>query len=149
MIAAEMGYANIVRFLLSKGADLLECRISDGYSPLLLAAYNGHVDVVELLLSHGADLYEGRGEDGATVLEIALENRHLSVVKLLLTKGADTNNLTHSREACKVLKYNNEFKKCLQLWPAIMGILVLQTFGDLRADTLLDLCHFASHSHSE
>lgn len=50
------GYANIVKLLINKGANVNECNPPDGSSPLFIASQKGHVEVVELLLANGADI---------------------------------------------------------------------------------------------
>ena len=48
------GHSEIVKFLLSKGADV--DAISDLGTPLLLAALKGHPSTLKILLQHGADV---------------------------------------------------------------------------------------------
>eukprot|EP00095_Tigriopus_kingsejongensis_P004564 maker-scaffold462_size163801-snap-gene-0.39 protein:Tk04564 transcript:maker-scaffold462_size163801-snap-gene-0.39-mRNA-1 annotation:"achain crystal structure of engineered northeast structural genomics consortium target" len=46
--------ANIVKYLVSKGADVNQARTSDGWTPLFLAVMLGRSEVVSLLLQKGA-----------------------------------------------------------------------------------------------
>ena len=74
--AAESGHPELVRFLLTAGADIN----ADNGHPLWVAAYRGRRDVVRILLAAGADA-TARG-DGA--VRWARKNGHYDVVRLLL-----------------------------------------------------------------
>ena len=75
--AADRGQDNMVRYLLSRGADV-DDMISPwslreaGGSALHEAVGNGHVDVVDTLLSAGANV-SLRDTKGRTAMEIAKE----------------------------------------------------------------------------
>ena len=53
--AAASGDIELVKFLISKGADVNAKGIGD-ISPLHLAAISGHIEIVEYLISKGADI---------------------------------------------------------------------------------------------
>jgi tetratricopeptide (TPR) repeat protein len=53
-IAAECGHTNIVRLLSAASGIDLECRNSDGLTPLFIAWKHGHIGVVKILLDRGA-----------------------------------------------------------------------------------------------
>lgn len=85
------GYIEIVKFLISKGADPQ----FDTGIPLYEAAQHGYIEIVKLLLFYGT-----KGIDDA--LAAACSGGHIDIVKLLLEYGADihyTNELA-LREAC-------------------------------------------------
>ena len=90
IVASENGHAEIVKFLLDKGASLSVNRIPDGITASMLAAENGHAQVVKILLDRGADVNAKKTEK-VTALIMASEKGHTDVVKLLLDKGADVN----------------------------------------------------------
>jgi uncharacterized protein len=90
-MASQQGYADVVKFLLSTGAEVNVSRTDDGISALYMAALNGHADIVRLLLENGADIDIKKTTNGITALWAASRNGHADVVKLLLEKGADVN----------------------------------------------------------
>lgn len=110
--AAEGRQRDVVRYLLSRGADPNVCNRRQ-YTPLHLAALMGDVEIVRALLKAGAEVdkaccnfSEVIGEDlyrecqgvlredlnicGPTPLEVAAMRGHLEVASLLLEKGAKT-----------------------------------------------------------
>uniref|UniRef100_A0A1X7THF6 Death domain-containing protein n=1 Tax=Amphimedon queenslandica TaxID=400682 RepID=A0A1X7THF6_AMPQE len=115
MFACERGHEDIVRTLLSAGANvniqdnkgwtalmiaskhnhisiihmLLQVH-ADGSDALLIASYYGNYEVVELLISKGVD-YNYQREDGANAFMLACQNGHNEVVKLLLMERVDPN----------------------------------------------------------
>ncbi|KAI3419182.1 hypothetical protein GPALN_006935 [Globodera pallida] len=92
VIASSEGNANVVRFLLSKGA--LVDRTSDkkGYSPLSVAAKSGHLEVCKLLVAKGADTHQ-KGANISPWL-IACAAGHLEIVKLFVDNGQDIETTT-------------------------------------------------------
>ncbi|TRY61437.1 hypothetical protein TCAL_02148 [Tigriopus californicus] len=50
----EKRQANLVKYLLSKGADINQARTTDGWTPLFLAVMWGRAEIVSLLLARGA-----------------------------------------------------------------------------------------------
>ncbi len=79
--AAENGHADVVSYLLDKGADLTVYN----NSPLRDAAEGGHLAVVKILLQAGADI---NAFDGAALKEAAAHG-HKELVEFLLARGAD------------------------------------------------------------
>ncbi|KAK3558235.1 hypothetical protein QTP86_013971 [Hemibagrus guttatus] len=67
--AADCGQAEMVEFLLSKGADV-NAPDKHGITPLLSATYEGHYSCVQILLEKGADK-ERKGPDGLSAFEAA------------------------------------------------------------------------------
>jgi ankyrin repeat domain-containing protein 17 len=55
MEAAQEGHADLVKFLLEKGASI-DATTSTSDTALTFACANGHTDVVEILLEAGAEL---------------------------------------------------------------------------------------------
>jgi ankyrin repeat protein len=67
--AADMGQANIVEYLVSKGATV-DLKDGNGMTPILNAIYEGHVETVQALLAAGADK-AGKTPGGESYLEAA------------------------------------------------------------------------------
>lgn len=84
--AAFGGYAEIVRQLINKGADVNK-KSRDGYTALMWAAHNGHLETVRLLLDNGAD--DTLRHEGKTALDYATERFHDDVIKCLANKELD------------------------------------------------------------
>ncbi len=109
-VAAKNGHADLVKLLLSKGANSNGGELDDDIdqkddehvykykTPLHAAARKGHLAIVRLLLDAGAhanafitiDSVDPTKDAAAwSVLHEAAQNGHLDIVKLLLVKGAD------------------------------------------------------------
>lgn len=88
MWAAERGREDVLRVLLTLGADL-ESRDADGRSPLLHATRRGDLQSVTHLLRLGADVTVSSTNDGFTALHLACGNECIEITKLLLDCGAD------------------------------------------------------------
>lgn len=97
-MAAESGQNEMVKFLVSKGAEV-DARSRSGYTPLALAAVNSYNEVVVTLLRAGADV-EAVAKDGFTPLHKAvLQDRKNAqdLLAILLIYGADCNTLNKQR----------------------------------------------------
>ena len=55
IVAAQNGYLEIVKCLISAGANI-NCYINNYRTPLTLAAQNGHAEIVAILIAAGADV---------------------------------------------------------------------------------------------
>jgi ankyrin repeat protein len=104
MLAAQNGYANVVKLFLEFGVDP---NPQSGFNretpawygnPLTAAAENGHEDVVRLLADHGVDLeftdiyrHPIISEDIQVEQPMCLAtlNKHVPVIKLLLERGCN------------------------------------------------------------
>ena len=96
--AAEAGRRGVLRVLLQHGARLDVPRLSDGATPLHLAAYTGQGDVAALLVAEGADL-EARTPKGQSPLHFAAISGYThdtNAVELLLPLGADIDAADHA-----------------------------------------------------
>ncbi|GAB0092386.1 Ankyrin repeat [Sergentomyia squamirostris] len=94
MEAASAGHVDIIKLLISHGADV-NAQSSTGNTPLMYACAGGHVAAVRELLAHGANV-EDHNENGHTPLMEAASAGHVEVAKILLEHGAGIN--THSNE---------------------------------------------------
>ncbi|KAF4916527.1 Ankyrin repeat and KH domain-containing protein mask [Colletotrichum fructicola] len=95
-LASQEGHVEVVKLLLSHGADTHSRKNEFCHHPALVgAAERGHREVVELLLDNGADINICDEYDDA--LSAASMNGFLETVEVLLKRGADVN--IHSGEA--------------------------------------------------
>ncbi|XP_071107805.1 ankyrin repeat domain-containing protein 17-like isoform X5 [Haliotis cracherodii] len=94
MEAASGGHVDIVRLLISHGADV-DAQSSAGNTPLHYAACGGYKEVVQELIKANARV-EVHNENGHTPLMEAASAGHVEVARILLDNGAGIN--THSNE---------------------------------------------------
>ena len=91
-IASQIGNINMVRILLSKGADPT-ITDSRGYNPFHLAAYHGHMKISSLLVN-SMNMCKNKNRDiekisYMTPLHKAVSVGNYNIVNLLIKKGAD------------------------------------------------------------
>lgn len=87
-LAAQNGRFEVVRFLLSQGADP-NVRNRGGGSPLHLAAVAGHAEVVAALLDGKADLEIRDGQRNTPLAAACMRGVKPAVAKLLIGRGAN------------------------------------------------------------
>ncbi|CAL1290689.1 unnamed protein product [Larinioides sclopetarius] len=80
-IAAHVGAAEVVKFLLKKKANI-DARAVGGSTPLHLAAHSGHVNVVKLLIENGANVNIA-DDINRTAIYLAVACGKLEIVKIL------------------------------------------------------------------
>lgn len=86
--AAKKGYTDLVKVLVSKGADAN--KMTEGrFTPLHAAAMRGHTKTVQVLISYGADTNVMTKSGGLTPLDYATHNGHAETIQVLVT--AQTN----------------------------------------------------------
>jgi len=90
-LAAFFGHADIVEFLLKKGAEVNSpSRNAMRVMPLHSAVANRRTEIVKQLLDHGADVNVTQADD-FTPLHEAAQNGMLEVTHWLLDRGAQVN----------------------------------------------------------
>ena len=97
--AADEGHLEIVKLLISQGADIdakgafhlyySPMHLILGCTPLHLAANKGHLEIVKFLISHGAK-YNAKNNEGDTPLTVAKTGRHNEVVTFLVSLEKQT-----------------------------------------------------------
>lgn len=107
-LACQIGQLYAVQSILSRGTDP-NMIVSDGTTPLHVAARSGHNDVVSFLVANGADV-NTMDKLGMTPLLLAINHGDIDLVKLLLDNGADVNlnnarkvSVAHVAVACQSL----------------------------------------------
>ena len=73
-----------MQFLVARDA-VVDARIVDGATPLMMASYRGHAPVVRALLAAGADV-NVRKIDGFTALHMAGQDGHIEILRELLKR---------------------------------------------------------------
>jgi ankyrin repeat protein len=88
ILAASNGNIEVVKFLVSKGADVnVRDNVRDN-TPLSDAAFSGNLTVVEFLVSKGANV-NTKNDEGCTPLIRTLWSENLTVAEFLVSKGAN------------------------------------------------------------
>ena len=95
MMGAGKGHAEVVKLLLSAGANPNFELYNSGKTALYWAVKSGHAEVVKLLLSAEANP-NAANDDGETALMQAVRNGHtdaeyVKIVRMLLSAGANPN----------------------------------------------------------
>jgi len=111
--AVIKGHEEIVRALLTAGADPHIGIIFNGWSPLHFAANEGHANVVQLLLTSGRGVdVNVRSTKGDTPLHLAYSKGRDEVVQILLRHGADVK--AKNNKGRKYDRHDSEFTKGLK-----------------------------------
>lgn len=87
-IAALEGYADIVGFLLSKGADV-NVRNLDKDTPLIDSVENGHVEVIRLLLAHGANPRMGNAKGDEPFELVPKDDENFDIIRKMLADAKE------------------------------------------------------------
>jgi hypothetical protein len=90
---AEGGHIEIVKFLISKGADL-NLKSKTGDTALICAIRKANIDIATLLITSGADVNIAPNDIGVTPLMLASGHGNEALVTLLIKKGANLNAAT-------------------------------------------------------
>jgi len=82
MEAASAGHVDIVKLLISHGADV-NAQSTSGNTPLMYACAGGHVECVKTLLAKNANV-EDHNENGHTPLMEAASAGHVEVARVCI-----------------------------------------------------------------
>ncbi|PJZ58412.1 ankyrin repeat domain-containing protein [Leptospira barantonii] len=101
-LAAYFGHLEIVKFLVSAGADLSltsKSKLSYGNTALHSAVATGKKSIVEILLEKGADANALQNPGAITPLHIAASRSgSIEIIQLLLKKGADKKRMSSDEQ---------------------------------------------------
>ncbi len=89
MIASQLGYIEIARYLIKNGSDI-NLKGTNGATALILSSEYGHTEIVELLLCNNVNI-NVQAKNGASCLTLASGNKHIEIVKLLIKNGVNLN----------------------------------------------------------
>lgn len=133
----ENSSLKIIKYLLSKGADLKNPNIGDIENPIFDSVKNKNYEVLEFLINDGFDIYD-LNSDKNTPLDIAIYNKDYKSISLLLEKIQFANNKSF-KSLFTLLMVNdsvstNLFKEKLKKF--------IETNKSLLSKT--DLCMYAS-----
>ena len=95
--AGEKGNLEMVKYLVSNGADIKAKNNKDG-TALMWAAKSGNIETVKYLVSNGADIKAKNNKDG-TALMWAAKSGNIETVKFLVSNGADIKAKTENGKA--------------------------------------------------
>jgi len=88
MYAAETGRMEVIKYLVSKGANVNARSQGYHYTALMYAASGNRLEALEYLIARGAEI-DAPSFKNATALMMSARAGHIDIVKILLEKGAD------------------------------------------------------------
>lgn len=86
IIAARLGYTEMVKILLQNQADVNE-KDEKGRTPLMISAEKGYQKIIQALLENNADI-NAKDNENNTALMIAKKKNRTEIIKLLKSAGA-------------------------------------------------------------
>jgi ankyrin repeat protein len=89
---AASGEVSDVESILQTKPDPVNCRDTQGWTPLHNAAFNGQTKLIQILVEHG-DAVDATDKEGATPLHAAAFAGHPDAIEVLLQSGARINAL--------------------------------------------------------
>lgn len=111
--AVEGGHADVVRYLLEKGA-AVNAGNADGDTPLHYAAGWGFMDIIAILIENGADV-AARSNAGDTPLHYVRFQGITPVAKALLDHGADVNARNKAGDSLLVAAFGRGRRDLIEL----------------------------------
>ncbi|KFM68369.1 Protein fem-1-like protein, partial [Stegodyphus mimosarum] len=91
--AAGAGHFNVVKYLVSHGADVNHSTKTNS-TPLRAACFDGRLDIIQYLVENGANIHTANKYNN-TCLMIGSYRGHLNVVSYLLSKNVDPDAKAH------------------------------------------------------
>jgi ankyrin repeat protein len=102
--AVEKGYLELVKLLISKGADINQEEIATGRSLLHIAAIRGFRDITELLIKKGLPVNK-KDNFGYTAAMYSVEHGHGKVAELFHKSNVASREMTLSNDAKAIVWY--------------------------------------------
>jgi len=102
-LAAHKGRIEVVKYLISRGADVNFAAPETGFTALTGAIAGGHADVVRVLLAAGANVNHRYEENRFSPLIEAAGDNEPEIIELLLDAGADVRARTNDGKSALTL----------------------------------------------
>jgi len=113
IVAADLGFDDIVKLLIVKGAPLEQVD-ENGYTALAKCARNGHLTTLKIMINAGANV--NVQPEGRSVLMHVVEKNNMLLSQLLIAAGADLNFSDDEGDtALKIARRNGFFDLDLML----------------------------------
>lgn len=113
VLAADLGFDEIVKMLILRGAPL-EAKDKNGHTALSICAKNGHLTTLKILINAGANV--NVEPQGRSVLMHVVEKNNMLISQLLIAAGADLNySDAEGDTALKIARRNGYFDLDLML----------------------------------
>ncbi len=107
--ATDRGKVEVVKTLISHGADIHERNKYDQSTLLINASEDNYIDVVKLLIDKGADL-NAKDKKGETALLKAVDEDHYEVMKVLVGAGANIDTPNSLGDTALMLAISNNLE---------------------------------------
>ena len=91
-LAVQQGNSDVVRCLLSNGADV-SIKMIDGWSVYHKVAYDGNFEIMKALVQYSSEYINDTDGVNETPVVIASRKGHLNIVQLLLERNASLDNV--------------------------------------------------------
>jgi hypothetical protein len=137
--AAYNGHADVVEFLLKRGADVNKFSSKEpAMRPLWVAASNGHAKAVSALLAGGAKINEftDHSRDWPTALHAAAYCDQAAMVRLLLERGADAGFRNKAGQTAADLAVKEEQDEVVAVFKEFAAPLASASAGDSKTSLL-------------
>ncbi|KAL6630122.1 ankyrin [Neocallimastix sp. 'constans'] len=113
MIACQLGYHEIVKYLIEEVEDIKVDEVSsNGDTSLIYACHYGHKECVQYLLKKNCNI-DYKGYKGKTALIHACENGKLEVMKLLLSYRPNINIRDYQGKTALIYARENNYPKII------------------------------------
>jgi ankyrin repeat protein len=102
LIATKKGNINIVRILITAGADVNAMEPRNGYAPLFLSAVDNNLEIMKILIASGAEI-NTKDNYGQNILAHTINNNNLEATEILLDAGININDSINKHEVSPII----------------------------------------------